>query len=227
MEYDIIIVLCASARSDDGKFVEFEKGQYLGGQTRMDAAVKLYKDNHKAQFILVGGYNKNEEKSDKVNGMQQFLEEKCGQDVDTLLCPSLPCTRHNLIAIFNTWKKNKVFFDKLKNKKIGVLTNFYHLPRALRFWSELVSQEEFAGIPTPFPISAESIIGDSGEAHIRFIEYLLRINGEVKGLKDIEEAHYGDKCIEKEKDLKYFIKIIKRKRDILLNSEDKIKLGLI
>lgn len=220
MKYDLVIVLCPSKR--DKTFSEFKENMYLGGQTRMDAAVKLYENNHKAQFILVGGYKKREEESDKVDGMQQFLKEKCGQSINTLLRPSLPCTRHNLIAIFNVWKKHKVFFDKLKSKKIGVLTNFYHLPRALRFWSELVNQGDFIGIPNPFPISAESITGDSGEAYIRYIEYLLRINGEVKGLKDIEEAQYDDSCLFKED-----FKMIREKYPyILLNLEDRIKLEL-
>ena len=225
MKYDIVIVLCASAKTNDGKFVEFEKGQYLGGQTRMDAAVKLYESNRKAQFILVGGYNKNEEKSNKVDGMQEFLRVRCGENINTLLSPSLPCTRHNLITIFNTWKK-KGEIKELKNKKIGLLTNFYHLPRAMRFWSELVNQKEFTGIPTPFLISAESVNDDSGEVHIRFIEYLLRINGEVKGLKDIEEAQYDDKCIEIGRKYEDFKNIISKQKDILLNSEDKIKLRL-
>lgn len=225
MKYNIVIVLCPSKREGKAKkFPEFKDGMYLGGQTRMDAAVKIYKDNKNAQIILVGGYNENSAESDKVTHMKQFLEERCGKNINISLRPSLPCTRHNFIAIFNMWKKNKATFKKLKNTKIGLLTNFYHLPRALRFWSELVNQKEFAGIPTPLPINAESITGDSSEAYIRFIEYLFRIRSEKEGLKDIEDGQYRDDCLRKK--YKDFKMIIDKQSDILLNSEDRKELKL-
>jgi hypothetical protein len=224
MKYDIIIVLCPWKKVDC-KFPEFLNGKYVGGQTRMDATCEIYKKNKQAEFIIVGGYNENSEESDKVRDMKNFLKEKC-PEIIIKECPSLPCTRHNLVAIFNTWRRDP---QDLQGKKIGLLTNFYHLPRTLRFWSELVTIKDFRGkkIPTPFPICAESIVKDmSSGVYTRFIEYFLVLESERLGLKDIEKEKYRDSCLMK--NFNEFKKLIcnKKTQKILLTKEEikKIKI---
>src|SRR3990167_1221192 len=191
MKYDIVIVLCAARRQEDKKFPEFQDGKYLGGQTRMEAAAELFKRNEATKFVIVGGYNPKSEYSQKVQDMEKFLKEKCtGILLDPI--PSLPCTYHNFIAVFNTWLKEGKGF---KNKKIGLLTNFYHFPRALRFVAELRNEAEFAKIPSILPISAESIVQVSQPTMVtEFGAYLLRFEDERQGLRDLEMSNYDDKC---------------------------------
>jgi len=219
MKYDIVIVLCPEKKNSDGKFPEFESNKYLGGQTRMDAVCEIFKNNNKAEFVLVGGYSKDALISEKVEDMKEFLEKNCNGIMITE-CPSLPCTKHNLIAVFNTWKKNGT---TIKGKKVGLLTNFYHLPRALRFWGELTNEEEFSEIHAPIPIIAESIIKQDG-LYIRFIEYILRLDSEINGLKDNEMGTYKDNCLSKRENLDSFKDIIKQKKEILLTSNERKEL---
>jgi len=223
MKYDYIIVLCSEKKDKNGKFPEFLDGKYLGGQTRMNAAVEMYKENKEAEFIIVGGYDENGEGSKKVEDMYEFLTNEC-QNIKIFKCPSLPCTFHNLVAIFNTWRKHNI---KLENKKIGLLTNFYHLPRALRFWSELNRKEEFKNIfiPCPIPISAESVVQNiSSEMYNeRSGEYLSTLMSEAEGFKDIEKDSYTDNCLLKKRE--FFIEIAKKYPNILLTSEERKAFG--
>lgn len=229
MKYDIIIVLCPEKKDPDGKFPDFKDGMYLGGQVRMDAAKKIYENNENAEFIVVGGYNSKSKRSEwekvdasqKVDDMKSFLKKDC-LGIKIIPIKSLPCTKHNLVAIFNTWKNSEEKLKRLKDKKIGLLTNFYHLPRALRFWGELTNTEEFMGIPMPISISAESIIElPVNNMHIRFIEYLLRLEDERRGLKDIENESYAGSCLGKKFD--DFKDIIEKYKDILLTESERIK----
>ncbi|MDP3093141.1 MAG: YdcF family protein [bacterium] len=220
MKYDIIIVLCPWIIVG-GEFPQFLNGKYLGGQIRMDAACRIFEKNNGTKFVLTGGYNeKNGGRSDKVRDMRKFLEEKC-PGIQIIECPSLPCTRHNLIAIFNTWTKEDT---DVIDKKIGLLTNFYHLPRALRFWGELVNSEGFKNIPVPIPISAESVIDLSGDTYIRFIEYLLTLDGEIRGLGDNEKGAYNDKCVS-DRGLDSFREIVQQRPEILLTNEERKELA--
>lgn len=223
MKYDYIIVLCSEKKDKNGKFPEFLDGKYLGGQTRMDAAIEVYKENKEAEFIIVGGYDKNGEGSQKIEDMYEFLTNKC-QNIKIFKRPSLPCTFHNLVAIFNMWREYDI---KLENKKIGLLTNFYHLPRALRFWGELRKNEEFKNIivSCPIPISAESVIQNipSEMYNEKSNEYLSALMGEVEGLKDIEKDSYTDNCLVKNRE--FFIEIAKKYPNILLTSKERKTFG--
>lgn len=237
MKYDIIIVLCPSKKNKEGKFPEFLNGEYLGGQTRMDAAVEIYKENEKARFILVGGYNEDNgitdyyRESQKTTDMEEYMIDNGVEKNNIRTVNSLPCTRHNLIAIFNTYKK------KLDGRNIGLLTNFYHMARALRFWTKLVKEiKEFMEIQSfPKSIIAESIIG-GGERYIRYCEYISTLEGEIKGLIDIEKNLYRDNCfkLKEEKEYKYkrvikkeFERIIGEDENysILLTSEERKEFG--
>lgn len=232
MKYDIIIVLCPDKKGDNGKFPEFKNGKYLGGQTRMDAAVEISKESNKTKFILVGGYNEDDGvisstyymASQKTTDMQDFMKEK-GARNEIKIVNSLPCTRHNLIAIFNER------MEELSNTdfNIGLLTNFYHLPRALNLWTKLAKEEkEFEKkiIENPTPIVAESIV-EENKRYSKHHEYILRLENELKGLIDLDtykykkenqkyERQYMDKCLRKE-----FSRIIEKEKKRLLTKEEK------
>lgn len=194
-EYDIVIVLCPAERNKlDRKFPEYdENGKYLGGQTRMDAAVEIYKRSPHAKFIVVGGLDKmpkDLEESVKTQDMKEYLEEKCGA-VDVERINSLPCTKHNFIAIFIRWAERNV---NLNNKKVGVLTNYFHLPRSFKFLSHALVEYKIDGNPIFIPIAAESIVCQP-EIYIKSQEYLLTLKSEVEGMQAIENDKYKDGCL--------------------------------
>ncbi|MFA6271683.1 MAG: ElyC/SanA/YdcF family protein [Patescibacteria group bacterium] len=212
-KYDFIIVLNPSVVDTDCKFTEFEKGQYLGGQTRMEAALKLSEVNKNTEFILVGGYDQNSSQSKKVDDMANFLKNR-NEKINIIKRLSLPCSHHNFIAVFNEYYKDLI------GKKVGLLTNFYHLPRSLMFYSEVVNKEEkFKVIPTLIPICAESLVDNSDVLSMRYIEYISRINSEIKGLGDNEKGKYFDNCMEANK--KNFIKIAATYPEILLTEYER------
>lgn len=197
MKYNYIIVLCPWKKIN-GKFPEFLGGEYLGGQTRMDAAVELAKENKETIFILVGGYNEDDDindsnyykESQKTSDMKKHMVDNGinGDRIETV--ESLPCSKHNLVAIFNKYKEE--FKDK--NLRIGLLTNFYHLPRALCFWHKLVKEEFNDIIENPIPIPAESIIGEQ-ERYIHQHEYIVVLEKELKGIRELIINEYNDGCL--------------------------------
>lgn len=218
MNYDTVIVFCPDKKGIDGKFPDFQDGKYLGGQVRMDAAVRVYEDNKNAEFVLVGGYNEDNgdegsnyyQKSDKTSDMKDHMIDKGVAEDHLVVVNSLPCTRHNLIAIFNKYGEN------LKAQRIAILTNFYHIPRALRFWSKLRDEmPHLRNLDVPRPIAAETM-GDINKG----LEYITRIEGELSGLIDIELDGYKDKCI-KEK----YERILQEEHSVLLTCGEEKMLG--
>ena len=222
MKYDFIIVLCPEKKIGN-VFPEFSNGMYLGGQTRMDAAIELFKNNKETNFVVVGGYdptdnnNKVNEKSKKVDDMESFLREKC-PDIKLVGVKSLPCTMHNLVAVFNTWiNKDKI---NLENKNIGILTNFYHLPRTLRFALKAKMKISPNNISDFIPICAESLANlQDNNMYTRNTEYLLRLESERKGLRDLESDSYKDDCLDKK--ITQFIGIASKYSDILLTLDER------
>jgi len=210
--YRFIIVLCAEAKEPDGKFPDFKNNVYLGGQIRMEAALALSRKYPNTTFVLVGGYDQKTKKqtSKKVADMYNFLKRE-NRSIKTKKIPSLPCTKHNLVAVFNTLKQ------ELENQEIGILTNFYHLPRSLQLWTKLV-KEEFTNIPAPWPFCAEAIV-DNPIYYMRFAEYLVRLEQERSGLRDEEKGTYEDSCLTKK--IKDFEDVIKQKMDILLTKGER------
>ncbi len=113
-DLDYLIVLCPEINpSDKGVFSDFKHGLYLGGKIRMKAAYEAYKINSQLKFIIVADYNGvnggayNE--SQRTDDMKNYLISS-GVNIDSIRqANSLPCTRHNLVAVFNNSR------DILKN----------------------------------------------------------------------------------------------------------------
>lgn len=197
MMYDYIVVLCPEINLEDkGKFTNFKHGLYLGGGIRMEAAYKLYQNNKKTILILVADFNKDDgfsidgyKLSNRTDSMKAYLLN-CGIPEKNLrIVNSLPCTRHNLIALFNN------FSDSFKNKKIGLLTNSYHLPRSLSFWTELKKYKKYYNIPNlPDAISAEDIIYNNIRYKKRGM-YIARLELEARGAIDVISGNYKDGCV--------------------------------
>jgi hypothetical protein len=229
--YDIVIVLCPEERDKTtDRFPEYNKkdGSYLGGQTRMDAAVALYKRNKSTKFFVVGGLDKRCKTlcdSVKTKGMKDYLVEECGKDIVVTRINSLPCTRHNFIATFVDWKSQSL---TLENKIVGILTNFYHLPRSFKFLGQVLQNYKIDGNPLFIPIAAESIVCQP-EIYINNQEYLLTLKNEVQGMQVIEDYAYKDGCLLRKSEYERgkfedYADIIKSHGDALLSEEDKYKL---
>lgn len=186
MIYEYIIILCASPMND-GKFDELSlDGSYLGGQLRMQAAVDFYKRKKVKKFIVVGGgiEEKHEkEKWKKVNDMKTFLIRNKIPKKNIIRICSKKDTQGNLRAIYKEYK------EKLEGKTVGIFTNFYHLPRAMRF----AQDPQFDWNVKCIPISAESVITSIPTTYLNFTsEFVCRIFNDIQGLKNWEEGKYTD-----------------------------------
>jgi len=192
-KYKLAIVLCASVLNDQGSFSELGKEKqtgdpiYIGGQIRMQAAVDIQRKVEK--FIVVGGGAKERyECSDfkKVNDMKQFL--CCENNIElerVIRIASEADTTGNLHAI-----KKLNILQNLKDKDVAIITNFYHLPRAM-----LMASRIFKGMDINFiPISAEAVIEKCHPSYNFYPkEFLFRIYKEISGLRDWENEIYGGK----------------------------------
>ena len=192
-KYDLVIVLCASAFNEYKAFDELSKDKqtgepiYVGGQIRMQAAADIQEKVEK--FIVVGGGAEEKyECSDfrKVNDMKQFLCCENGIESERVIrIVSGADTTGNLHAI-----KKLNILQNFKGKDVTILTNFYHLPRAI-----LMASRIFKGMSINFiPISAEAVIEKCHPSYSFYSkEFLLRIYREINGLHDWENEIYRGK----------------------------------
>jgi len=200
-KYDIVIILCASALNKDGGFDEFAlDGSYLGGQTRMDAAVDFAP--RVKNYIVVGGSKK------KINDMKVYLEQKFKKfriehAPKIIRIKSDPDTNGNLWAVKLALRDVKKI-DKLSNNDVGIMTNFYHLPRAMRFAADI-----FNNINVNFtPIASEAVIVRHLSTYLLHQKaLLLRTTNDINGLRDWENGEYENqdkktgwcyKCLDKD-----------------------------
>lgn len=178
--YDFVIILCPSFLKGN-KFDEFSPdGSYLGGQVRMQAAVDLYQRGVVKKLIVVGGMDNKKGKWAKVDGMRRYLiKNDIPKDRIIRIC-SQADTHGNLRAIYKTVK------DKLKGE-IGILTNFYHLPRAMRF----AHDPQFKWDIKFIPICAEAVIESFPPTYLQQVpSFLVRIFSDIKGLNEWEWEKY-------------------------------------
>lgn len=225
MNFDHIIILSGAAEDIEGAFPNFLDGMYLGSELRIKAAAKLLDVYPQTKFIVVGGYN---EKNIGISGTSKKVDDTAGflrssnpkamiQEVY-----SLPCTHHNFVAVFNDWKRNKI-----EPNKVGVLSNEYHLPRALAF-ANILAQTMFPKSDTKFePIPAETIdvtFALNLEDEVSRAAYLKRLEYEKQGLQSLHNNSYQDYCLTRDFDL--LKELIYENPDELLTPDEKQTLVL-
>lgn len=187
--FDYVIILCASELrtcvNKTGHFDELNKDEkrlvylYVGGQIRMEAAVDVAR--YVQNFIVVGGSEK------KVKDMRNFLLEELQKEIDNgeitskiIRIESEANTAGNLWAVKGWIKEYNI---KFLDKRVGILTNFYHLPRAMRFAKDILPEYCF------IPLAAESLINRHQSTYSFYPkEFLLQICSEIDGLKDWENG---------------------------------------
>jgi len=187
MVFDFVIVLCPNVGL--GSFFEEydEDGIYIGGQTRMQAAVDLYnaKDVKVQKIIVVGGGLEQAgtaNKWQKTKHMRDFLVQHGVPEDDILCVASEPDTRGNLRAVWLTCH------HLLNGKTVGILTNQYHLART----TKIAIDAQFDWNVRFFPLPAEELINTQGtpppSPQSRAV--LERIKRENQGLKDWQNGTY-------------------------------------
>ncbi len=145
---------------------------YVGGEVRMQAAVKLCAQTE--NIIVVGG------SKPRVDGMRDYLlqemqEAELKEQPKIIRVESDPDTLGNLRAI----RKANFRFGG----KAGLLTNSYHFLRIMRMVEALLPRRRFQ------PLAAESVMGWNA---LRYVdEFALRLRREVEGFLDWETGVYS------------------------------------
>jgi len=189
---------------------------------RFRAVERLYKDKYVKKFILVGGFvekkewnqekQKCEKKEIEIGGnkipkalvMKDRLEKEYNIKSEHLeVIESASDTKGNAIKIVEYLStKNNSYLEN-----VGLLTNFYHLPRAIRIFIEVAKLRLI-------PICAEGLVCDDNYENIRNFYTIYKFdksecidekeenitdkiigkmenkNSEIKGLGDIEKEQY-------------------------------------
>jgi len=184
---DVLIVPSPAIQHDARIFpdVDPQSGLYVGGKVRLTAAAEFSLRYKPRLIVLVGGMGRND-RFRMTGAMKDFvLEQNPRANVKTV--NSLPCTRHNIVALFNQ------LGGELRNKKVAVLTNEYHLPRFLAFWSKLDAVYDLK-LGQPIPVAAETI-HDAGHRDRHAAAYDKRLRAEAEGIAHFQAGEYFDKCV--------------------------------
>lgn len=190
-KYDYLIVLASEIVKKDSGFEmpEFYDGKAQGCQWRLDAAAKMFKDGRIGKMIVVGGKVHDEclkANGEKTDVMADYLIKNDIPKEKIIKIPSATNTQGNARAVKKYVEKNHL------NGKIGLLTSFYHLPRAMKFFIREGLCFE--------PVICESILLDHhnyglNKIHQFYIntKMLERFNAEIRGLSNLEDEKYQPK----------------------------------
>lgn len=182
---DSIIILASEIiKEGDGfKMPDFFNGLAHGGKMRLEAAIKMFKDKTTDNIIVVGG-KVNGSQDEKTDIMADYLIEKNIPKDKVIKLPSATNTQGNAAAV-----KKYMIDNRIKDQKIGLLTSFYHLPRAMKFFAREGLCFE--------PIVAEAILIDHPAYGLQKIhqfyintKMLERLNQELLGIASLEKRTY-------------------------------------
>jgi len=201
----VIFVLGISFKDKNNSRKKDESG-VLDNDYRLEASVKLVKkcskDRNKTNLILVAGYEKNLNWRTKL--MKNWIEKRIQNESYKAKLEELHCHKGNtcgnvkkIIEYVAETKRN------LNNKSIGILTNFYHMPRFEALFAQMMK-----GVPKPWekrlnkikiePIIAELVIGKDKLLDIKSFykrereEMKKRFSNEARGYLQAQTGCY--KC---------------------------------
>ena len=167
--------------------VEPDSGLYVGGKVRLTAAAE-FSIRYAPRLIIVVGGMARDDRFRMVTAMKEFILER-NPRANVKPVSSLPCTRHNIVALFNQ------LGAELQDRKIAVLSNEYHLPRLLAFWSDLNASYGLK-VGQPVSVAAESI-SDARHRDTYPVAYEKRVRAEREGLVHLQAGEYFDKCFDR------------------------------
>jgi hypothetical protein len=205
MKERIVVLSPGLPNQSSGHFENYPGATYVGAEIRMDAAGETALRHPDADLYVVGGIDPKGPRdfmspltSRKTQHMRQYIasfEERQRRIVEV---PSLPCTYHNFVALFNHLSGEGVLSEP--SVKLRVLTNAYHIARAQAHLPAALKQvEPTATVPDIAFIDAESVLGlphDAGRMPYPEL-YDRRIEWEAKGVSDIQSGGYTDSCFAK------------------------------
>jgi hypothetical protein len=183
---DLLIVPSPVLAEDGRSFPDVDPatGLYVGGCVRLEAALQFSLRYRPPVIVVVGGLHPRHGNR-MTSAMRKFILERNNR-VTVQQVDSLPCTRHNAIALFNQ------LGTQLESKRVAVLTNEFHLPRFLAFWSQL-SGEYCLKIADPLAIAAERFVHSDTQHQAAAIK--ARHAAEERGLADLRAGKYTDRCL--------------------------------
>lgn len=183
---DLLIVPSPVLAEDGRSFPDVDPatGLYVGGSIRLEAALQFSLRHHPRIIVVVGGLHPRHGNR-MTAAMRKFILERNNR-VTVQQVDSLPCTRHNVIALFNQ------LGAQLESKRVAVLTNEFHLPRFLAFWSQLSSEYRLK-IAEPLAIAAERFVNSDTQHQAAAIK--ARHVAEERGLADLRAGKYTDRCL--------------------------------
>lgn len=196
VKYEKIIVFspCVLEGVSD-PFPNLEGGSYVGGQIRMQATLKACRIWPDAEFVMLGGMAVSKVHPSslfkKAEVMARFVKQHCAW-IRPIVVNSLPCTRHNMIALFNKFGN-----ELISGRRVAVLSNLYHRERIMRFWVKGREEFGYSQIADPDFISAEELVSSNGIMPKYADALKKREESEKQGLLDIENGVYRDHCLEK------------------------------
>lgn len=183
--FDFVLLPCPDKpRKENGKFItdQYDASGYLGSDDRLLAGAEIL--NMSEVIFLIGG------SCEKVRSMMEIINKKVRKyrlkkGAQLVRVVSDADSLGNLRA----WKKFLEEYDiDYEKKRLGILTNFYHMPRVI-----LQAADIFKGIHFT-PLIAEAIITKKAPDYL-VESYLLlkRLHNELNGIRD-----WVNKCYDKQ-----------------------------
>ncbi len=201
--YDAVIVLGAFMQRDKktGEWrlptiIEEDPGKVVGGHSRAIAVQQLYTEHASPLFIITGGVQKDEEgnpSASRAQTLANVITDKYKVPTESLAV--VTTVGNTLGNIDDTVKFLQEHKDLLKEKKIAVLSNEWHLERALLMFGE---NEYFrnSGVEL-LPIAVEDILQRRSKHYEKWADQLnnsdamkTRKKMEEKGIKDFKSGKY-------------------------------------
>jgi hypothetical protein len=186
-ELDVLIVPSPILSAEGDAFLDIDPvtGMFTGGHVRL-CAVAEFSTRWRPRCIAVVGGLHAQHGTRMTDTMEQFIKQR-NSDAHVQKVNSLPCTRHNVIALFNQLGR------QLEGKRVAVLTNDYHLRRFLEFWSQVQLEYDFR-VAEPLGVAAEWI-QPSAETDFTWAALDLRRKAEARGVADLRAGNYVDRCL--------------------------------
>jgi len=186
-ELDVLIVPSPILSAEGDAFLDIDPvtGMFTGGHLRLCAVAEFSKRWQPRCIAVVGGLHA-QHGTRMTDTMEQFIKQR-NSDAHVQKINSLPCTRHNVMALLNQLGR------QLEGKRVAVLTNDYHLRRFLEFWSQLQLEYDFR-VAEPLGVAAEWI-QPSVETDFTWAAREQRRKAEARGVADLRAGKYVDRCL--------------------------------